>query len=269
MFNFMQRSVLRDPDTTPGGNGATPPAGGPPNPGAVAFDPAAFESKFMDNLNKGINGIERRLEAKFQKMLQTSQPPAPIVAGDPPVDPDLLNSGAPKTPDQLRAKTLEIELNRMKAAQQASELNQKTLQETVQKAEAARMKAELNGIGAKALNGIKFADDAFADDAFNLLVPQCKYSEELGRWVGGDDVTDASKWIRESVMARKAWLAPVPTNPAGGRPGGLNGNGMSVTMDDLDPTRYQAATPARRAEIDAEMSRLAAGWMSGPVLPGR
>lgn len=220
MLNPMMRSSLHDPDPNPaGGNGASPsqsPAGGNQNPGASNGTPdfAAFETKLLDTFSKGINGIEKRMEAKFKAMFQPVQSNSPTPSGEPPEAP--LPNGAPL---DLVAKQLQIDLNKERAAREQDKKERVALQQEMVEAQDARMKAEQSQIASSSIAGINFVDPQAAQHALSVLTPRTRYSKELGRWVGEDDVTPAGDWIKTQVLATKYWLAPVTTSPAGARPG--------------------------------------------------
>ncbi len=174
-------------------------------------------------------------------MLQPN-PPTPN-AGDPPVNPDPLANGLPTSPE-LAVKALQIQLNNEKAEREKQARTQTELQATVNSEKAMRVKAERDAIGSKALGGIKWAEAQNADDAFEILVPKIKFSEELGKWVGPDDVTPAGDWIRAQALARKSWQAPVETNPAGAKPGAHTNGSGKWTLDDLNGDRFYSLSPA-------------------------
>lgn len=259
MFNFMMRSPLRDPDPNPAGGGAPPnPAGGAPNPGA-GLDPAtlaAITQTLMGEVNKTLNGFDRKMEARFQKF-------APPVPPAPPANPP---SDGHEGADPVQDPKLREALNRAASLErsQTEILKRLTAAEDDRKAqENEKLTAQKSALVAGAIKSFSFASEALADDMHTLIAQQIKRTED-GEWVGPDGVMTGKDFAQQFVKGRPHVLKMVDTNPAGARPGSLGGS-RPVADSELDPATYHALSPARKAEVDAEMKARAVAWLGGQV----
>lgn len=248
MFNFMMRSPLRDPEPVPGAGGAPPnPAGGAPNPGA-GFDPAviaAITQSVMGEVNKTLNGFDRKMETRFQKFAPPTPPTTPPAGA--PVDGH--ENGEPIQDPKLREA-----LNRAASLErsQVEILKRLTAAEDDRKAqESEKLTAQKAALVSGAIKSFSFASEALADDMHTLIAQQIKRTED-GEWVGPDGVMAGKDFAQQFVKGRPHVLKMIDTNPAGARPGGQFGS-RPVLDSELEPAAYHAATPARRAEIDTEM----------------
>ena len=224
-------------------NDPTPEPGSNPNPGA--FDPAAFRTELMAELNKAVNGAIKGLKNE----LKASQPkpegdtpsgdptpepkPAPNPAIDPAVNAELqsLRKQLQQAPEQIGAVTKERETER-----------------------TARLETERTTAVRDVLNGIPFKDQAKRDLFFRATIGDIKRDDQ-GKLVAETDngLMPADAYLK-SLVEQESYqdmLAPKGSGGAGARNGSptMQVGGRRWTMADLTPEKVASLKPEEQASL--------------------
>lgn len=224
----------------PGGD--APPAGGTPG----AFDPVAFQTSLMVEVNKAINGGYKGLKTEFTKLLQGLTPSVTPPVVEPIADPAL--PGKAVDP-QLNALMLEYKKSKETADARilALETGNREKDERVEKTEReSQVRAAINSNPK-----LKFTSEAAAATAFAILSPQIKRTED-GTLVANDLPFD--KFIEAELLGTHAYLLTTKeVGGAGGRGPGRSASGDSKWGADptvyLDPAKFSKLSPADQTEV--------------------
>jgi hypothetical protein len=228
------------PDDGAGGGGGTP----------AAFDHVAFRAQILGDVTKLFTGFGATLKADLAKITTVT----PVAAVEP-VVPDAAGGGAkPPIDPALAAQIRALERTNKELADKF------TLSQTQSAAkEAVANKKEQDAIVRTKLNKFKFADEAAAQDAFDIFGAKVKRTED-GAFVGGDG-TPLDQFLEEGMRTKQYLLAPKDVSGGGARPGGAGGNGGSKAVD-LN-TIKPGMTPAELAAASARISEVVKQAMQG------
>jgi len=224
-------------DGSGGGGGAGSPA---------VFDQAAFSAQILASVNKALTGFQTTYKADFAKL---QAPPAAVV--DPAiVDPDLADKGVVKPPaDPALAAQLRVLERRLKEAEDRG----LTLKTESDATKLAAEKKEQDATVRTKLNKFKFADDAAAEDAFEIFGSKVKRNDE-GAFVGADG-TPLDQYLEEGMRAKPYLLAPKDAGSAGARNGKGPGGGKAFEYEDIKAGMSQADIVAASQAIAAALQR--------------
>jgi len=200
---LMMMGPLRDEaDPEPGGGGGS------------GFDPAAFEKRVIETVNKTVNGAIRNLKNELAKSKQEPEPKP----SEP--EPDAQDGQKPDP----RVKALEKRLADMAAKFEAAE---KARQETEARARTERMNSMLR------TELLKHVPADRIDAAMRIFAPDVKYSED-GSIVGGADELPLSEFIEAAIQKYDYLLPPKNVGGAGATPGNRR-NQQTFNLEDIKP----------------------------------
>jgi hypothetical protein len=224
------------PDDGAGGGGGKP----------AAFDHAAFRAQILGDVTKLVTGLGASLKADFAKFApaEAVAEPEPVAVTDP-------AAGVVKPPTVDPNLAAEI-----RALQRTNkELADKFAASQTQSAakEAAANKKELDAMVRTELTKFKFADEAAAQDAFDIFGSKVKRTDD-GEFVGPDG-TSIKLYLEEAMRTKPYLLAIKDTGGAGSRTGGRAPGAKRIDLDAVKPGMSAEDLAATRAEIMALMPR--------------
>ena len=207
MFNRFPWLILRDGEPEGGG-------GGKP-----AFDPAAFQTSLMGEVNKAINGAV----ARFEKLVKpakadpgTGGDPTPVTDPDPATDPKA--AGNDKFAKELARVNARLEASEKARTQAESKAEEKDRHSTI--------KSELSKLQYAKPNG--------QDKAFKLIADQIKRNEDGS--LETPDGTPLSEWITKTIETEyDELLTPRQVGGSGTTSSGKGKGAAEVQLEDIKP----------------------------------
>lgn len=236
-----------------GNQGGGDGAGAGTNSGAAAFDPVAFETKILGEidtrLNKTINGFGKAFKNDFQKMIEGLKPAANAGAGagsgagagEGAGTGEGAGAGKPADP-QVNALQLEL-----KKIREQSEARIKALEDenTTNKQKAEEM-ARDKALG-EALGKFEFITPEARNTAAQLLRNAIQRTDD-GEFVAGDLPLD--KYVETELPSKHAYLLKgKDVSGANARPGKAGGGKKWDLESVLRPENFSKLTPAEQAEV--------------------
>lgn len=215
-FPFVNRSVLMDPEPVAAGGdqGAIPAAGGDPNPGA--FDPEAFMSKLLSELDKRTNAMDKKV-SKLAEQMKT-KPADPIIPvtkpGEAPIIPVAADPAIPQDPQRpvadrgtadLNAKLMNLERALENVTRESAQRKAEAEQATARQMELERQSAfdtaiaDIPFLDAKSRLTFRkaYINDLVRDDDGNLVVQTDKGPVSYGEFLKGEALAQPGLLAKE------------------------------------------------------------------------
>lgn len=234
MLRFNTGLLLDAASDGAGGGGGTP-----------AFDQAAFQAQILDGVNKAmatsLAAFTKSYKADLAKL--TPAPAAAVTIEEPVVDPA---AGAVKTPADpaMAAELRAVQRQNKELADRFAAMKTES--------DATRVAAERKEQDATVrtmLSKYKYADDAAAEDAFEIFGGKVKRNEE-GAFVGNDG-TPLAQFLEEGLRSKPYLLAPKDVGGAGARGGRTQAGDKPVQFESIKPGMSMAEINAAAAQISA------------------
>lgn len=213
MFSFNQRQLLREEAQVGSeGGGEKPPV----------FDPAAFQTTLLAEIDKRVNGLDKKYKASFDGFKTTLETYRPK-AEEPHVE-------DPKTGEKGPDLEKIAQQRRIDALEKRDAEREKTTAERERKAEE---KERYSDIRAK-LGGMQLAGDAEIETAFRLFRDEVRRDEE-GGLIAGPDGEPFDKYMARQIQTVYPFLLPSRNvGGAGAAKGGNTANGV-FDIDKINP----------------------------------
>jgi len=232
MLRFTRGSLLDAADDGQGGGGST-----------AAFDPAAFRTSLLGDVTKLFTNFATTLKTDIAKLTPAASTATGNETQDSTTDATATSGAKPADPAvaaQLRAlerrnKELDDQFKAMKTESDATK--------------AAAERKEQEALVRTKLSKFKFADDAAAEDAFEIFGSKIKRTED-GAFVGHDG-TPIDQYLDEGLRAKPYLLAPKEVSGAGARAGKQAGGTAAVSLESIKPGMSAADVAAAAAQISA------------------
>ena len=211
-------------------------------PGGVnpTFDPVAFQAQILATMNTTLGAFATRFQADLAKRI----PVAPVVEA--PVVPVVDDPTKPPA-DPVMAANLRDRDRQIKAL--SDQFTAMKLESDATRKSAD--KKELDATVRTQLNKFRFADDAAAEDAFEIFGTKVKRNDD-GAFVGTDG-TPLAQFLDEGLRLKPYLLAPKDTGGAGSRNGGRQAGAAAFDMNSIKPGMSAADIATATAEIAAAL----------------
>lgn len=232
------------------------PAAGGGGGGAPAFDPVAFKTEIVGEVNKALQGALKANKNDIAKLFEgfRAKPPNDPPPGDPPpAEPPV--GGKPPIDPALNARMQQYERENAAAKAAIDALTKERDTEKASNLEKDRVAAVKD-----ALSGVPFKDEASRQLFFDANIGKVKRDDDGNLVVETDaGLLPAKDYLKTRAESMDSLMAPIGTGGAGakganGLPGGRRGN---WTLEDIG--RIHSMKPEEQASLRAWIATQAAG----------
>jgi hypothetical protein len=236
MLRFNRSSLFAANDDGAGGGGGIP----------AAFDPAAFQTSLLGEVNKTLNGFAKSFKLDLGKLTAAAQS---ALVTDPNPDIDLA-AGAVKPPSDpaLAAQFKAMERQNRLLTEQFAAM-QKTNEATTAAAEVKERHSSIRDT----LAGFQFGSESQRDTAFRIFKDDIKRTAD-GSLVGGADEAPLKEYVTAQMANHAYLLAAKSVDSAGARNGGRQAGVKSVDFDAIKQGMSAADMSAAAAQISAVLA---------------
>lgn len=212
------------------GTGAGTGGGDQPQNNSGGFDPAAFRTDVMTELNKAINGISKQFRTEITKLSEQLKP-KPEPEGDGNAAPAPATTGThANLPPEVSAEIQNLNRQLKKLKEDTETLNQQREEERKRRLEAERISTIK-----EAMNSVQFRDEASAKTFFKAIERDVRRNEEGELIAVGDDgvALPVADYVRSMAENLPGLLPPRGNGGSGAIPS--SGKRRVVDIDDIKP----------------------------------
>lgn len=262
LLNRVSSGPLMMPAGT--GSGASAGAGDPnPNPGAVAFDPAAFESRMAELFNKGINALDKKINALEAKIPRPPDPANPNPVGGDPANPNPADPAPHQEPPKtLNSAELTLKLTSLEKVLQNEQKLRQAAEKQAQEEKAHVVEEKRKSAFMESIANLEFANPKARQQFIDAYLAKVKV-DDTGAHVVETDAgpVGVQQFMQSEFDASPHFAAPGGRGGAGATAGAkVSGGNRMPDILNMNSSQVLAIPQAQR---DSMLTELATAWNLG------